>query len=654
MKKKALISVISLLCGLVVTTNASSFFVSNFNKVNQVEQKMGNLDINNASDTTVALTVKDVADYLSTKKAHYPMSDEFIEKYQQKDGGYIELAQERGLVVDKYLHEPNQKWHFFDSWLALKVQEHIDEGKEDFYSLSAKQRIYTNLLCPELLLWIYEACEVSPVKVREAMRIAEEGKVNKTNLTTVASLMRGKVPWEDIEATVRAFMDPSNAPIQGLPKAIDLELNNTITLNPTLSTSEAGFAFKSNDTSVATVTDAGVIKGVGYGSTTIVVSSKENSEITFTIEIEVCNHGSESTPLSIKDTLAIANKVCKTTGDVTSSIIYAKGKVKSVSNGEITLVDLSDSSSEIKVTNYVVASGVATPSQNDEIVLKGLIKSSGSKLSFDKIGDKTVEIIDNQRGQSTIKLGKHDNAKVRIGGNEFTSSMAIRNGETFTFSVELDDGYVIDKVTVNKNIITGENGVYSFTVSGDAEVAIYAYDPSNPAVKYAKYDIRYDLGTRVTAKEITAAADIFNTFSLDGEGEGMLESVSDNNKIYGGANGGSGENKWYTGDILKFGTQSVTGGFTLNLNTEINRVKITGYVQATKCKINIGDANDSTKMKNVSCASMNVTTKEVVDAGDASTIVIDFESTRNLRIETSVASPFYITSIEFIVNDGNE
>ena len=654
MKKKALISVVSLLCGLVITTNVVSSFVFSVNKINQVEQKMGNLDINNASDTTTALTVKDVADYLSAKKAHYPISDEFIEKYQQKDGGYIELAQERGLVVDKYLHEPNQKWHFFDSWLALKVQEHIDEGKEDFYSLSAKQRIYTNLLCPELLLWIYEACEVSPVKVREAMRIAEEGKVNKTNLTSVASLMRGKVPWEDIEATVRAYMDPSNAPIQGLAKAIDLDLNNTITLNPTLSTSDAGFTFKSNDTSVVTVSDAGVVKGVGYGSTTIVVASKENSEITFTMEVEVCNHGNESTPLSIKETLEIANKICKTTGDVTSSIIYAKGKVKSVTNGEIALVDLTDSSSEIKVANYTTLSGVATPSQNDEIVLKGLIKSSSNKLSFDKVGDKTVDIIKNTRGQSTITLGRHDNVTVKVGGNEFTSNMSIKNGEVFTFSVELDDGYQIDKVTVNKNILTSENGTYSFEVAGDAEIVVYAYDPSNPAMKYAKYDIKYDLGTRVTAKEITAATDIFNTFTLDGEGEGMLESVTDNNKIYGGANGGSNDNKWYTEDILKFGTQSVTGGFTLNLNTEINRVKITGYVQSTKCKINIGDANDASKIKNVSCSTMTVTTKEDVEAGNTSTITIAFESTRNLRIETSVAAPFYITSIEFIVNDGNE
>ena len=653
MKKKSLIGIISLLCGLVITTNITSSIVSNFNKVDQIEQKMGNLDINNASDTA-ELTVKDVADYLSTKKAHYPMSDEFVERYQQKDGGYIDLAKERGLVVDKYLHEPNQKWHFFDSWLASKVQEHIDEGKEDFYSLSAEQRIYTNLLCPELLLWIYEACDVSPVKVREAMRIAEEGKVNGTNLRTVTAEMRTKVLWSDIEANVRAFMDPSNAPIKGLAKAIDLDLNTTITLNPTLSSSDAGFTFNSSDTSVATVSDAGVVKGVGYGNTTITVMSKENSEISFTIEVNVCNHGNESNPISIKETLEIANSVCKSTGDVTSSIITAKGKVKSVSNGEITLVDLTDSSSEIKVANYTTLSGVATPTQNDEIVLKGLIKSSSNKLSFDKIGDKTVDIIKNTRGQSIITLGRHDNVTVKVGGNEFTSNMSIKNGEIFTFSVELDDGYQLDKVTVNKNILTGENGTYSFEVSGDAEIVVHAYDPSNPAVKYAKYDIKYDLGTRVTAKEITAAADIFNTFTLDGEGEGMLESVTDNNKVYGGANGGSGDNKWYTEDILKFGTQSVTGGFTLNLNTDINRVKITGYVQSTKCKINIGDANDSTKIKNVSCSTMNVTTKDVVEAGNTSTIIIDFESTRNLRIETSVAAPLYITSIEFIVNDGNE
>ena len=650
MKKKSLIGILSLLCGIVISAGLNTSFVKylNQNKFDQIEQNVdNNLDVKNAS-VTEELTVRDVADYLSTKKAHYPISDEFIEKYQQKSGGYIELALEKGLVVDKHLHEPNQKWHFFDSWLALKVQEHIDDGKEDFYTLSANQRIYTNLICPELLLWIYEACEVSPIKVREAMRVAEQGKVNKTNTSTVASMMRNIVPWDDIEATVRAFMDPSNAPIQGLLKAIDLDKNNTIKLNPTLSSGNTGFTFKSNSNDIATVSDDGVVTGVSYGSTTIVVVSKDNPEITATINVEVYDHGNESNPLSVGETLEKTKKVCKTSGDVTTTIVYTKGKVKSISNTEIVLSDLNDNNLEIKIANYTVLNGVDALAQNDEIILRGLIKASGSNLTFDKIGDKTVEIIKNTRGQSIVSLGKHDNVTVKVNGNAFTSSSLIKNGETFTFSVEVDEGYQIEKVTINKNALVGNDGVYSFEVLGNAEIAVYAYDPSNPAMKYAKYNIKFDMGTRKTSKELKTSEEIFTTFELDGEGDGILESVSDNTKIYGG---GYSSSSWIIGDVLKFGTQSVTGGVTLNLNTEINRVKITGYVQSTKCAINIGDASN---MKNVSCGSMNVTTKEVVEAKDTSTIIVDFESTRTLRIETSVASPLYITSIEFIVNDGNE
>ena len=120
MKKKSLIGVLSLLCGIVISAGLNTSFVKYLyqNKFDQIEQNVdNNLDVKNAS-VAEELTVRDVADYLSTKKAHYPISDEFIEKYQQKSGGYIELALEKGLVVDKHLHEPNQKWHFFDSWLA--------------------------------------------------------------------------------------------------------------------------------------------------------------------------------------------------------------------------------------------------------------------------------------------------------------------------------------------------------------------------------------------------------------------------------------------------------------------------------------------------------------------------------------------------------
>lgn len=147
--------------------------------------------------TSLTITIQDIADFLENKKEHYPLSDEFIEKYQQTSGGYISYALKTGHLVNKEMHEPNQKWHFFTSWLDQSIDDSSLSWEDD-----AKKRVYNGLLCPELLLWIFEACEVSPTKVRNAYKIAEEGKVNKTNVSTIAKNMRACVPWEDIQENI--------------------------------------------------------------------------------------------------------------------------------------------------------------------------------------------------------------------------------------------------------------------------------------------------------------------------------------------------------------------------------------------------------------------------------------------------------------------
>lgn len=96
-----------------------------------------------ANNTTV--TMRDIADFLQDKKEHYPLSDEFVERYQQTSGGYLDYAKEKGLIVDKEQHEPNQKWHFFDSWMYPKINDENDSLKWDS---SAKTRVYNNLICP--------------------------------------------------------------------------------------------------------------------------------------------------------------------------------------------------------------------------------------------------------------------------------------------------------------------------------------------------------------------------------------------------------------------------------------------------------------------------------------------------------------------------
>ena len=101
--------------------------------------------------------------------------------------------------------------------------------------------------------------------------------------------------------------------------------------------------------------------------------------------------------------------------------------------------------------------------------------------------------------------------------------------------------------------------------------------------------------------------------------------------------------------MLKFGTQSVSGGLTLSLTKEVNAVKLTGYVQSNACVIEVGDSESEYKTT-YTCSNMAVTTKEIVDNKLTTSIVVEFESTNSLSIATTNNKPFYITSIEFINN----
>lgn len=64
--------------------------------------------------------------------------------------------------------------------------------------------MYSKLLCPELLLWIYEGCGVDSTLVQQAYDVAVQGKIDGTATTTIAKNMRGVVAWSDIEPNLLA------------------------------------------------------------------------------------------------------------------------------------------------------------------------------------------------------------------------------------------------------------------------------------------------------------------------------------------------------------------------------------------------------------------------------------------------------------------
>ena len=137
-------------------------------------------------------------DLMKNAKEHYKFSTKFIQKHQQKRGGYIQYAKIVGHLVDKEQAEPNQRWHFFESYLM----RNLAEGK---ICLNASaEKIYNRLLCPELLLWIAEACGVEDGKVKDASKLAES--IIDTNIKNsrndAGKQIRGIISWELIEESL--------------------------------------------------------------------------------------------------------------------------------------------------------------------------------------------------------------------------------------------------------------------------------------------------------------------------------------------------------------------------------------------------------------------------------------------------------------------
>ena len=144
------------------------------------------------------MLIREIVNYFKTKNKHYPISDSFIKSgYQQKNSGYISKAKKIGLEIDYKNAEPNQKWHFIDSYASEK------QGSDVYKHL---------LVCPELLLWMAEACGIDNSIVRKAENKAREiinigRKENKEGQSRnqAGIMIRKMITWNMIEEKI--FVD---------------------------------------------------------------------------------------------------------------------------------------------------------------------------------------------------------------------------------------------------------------------------------------------------------------------------------------------------------------------------------------------------------------------------------------------------------------
>lgn len=548
MKRGIISSILYLFISITITSSIGQYNSIDKTNINHLDAATKGEEIIDEN----SITMNDIALFLETKKEHYPLSDEFIERYQQKSGGYIDNAKKAGLTVNKELHEPNQKWHFFDSWFYPS----IEDGTLEYEEL-AKNRVYSKLLCPELLLWIYEACEVAPLKVKEAKDVAELGKINGTSTTTIAKNMRSKVSWSDLAPAIIDYMS-NNSTLY----SVSISNSEGIEINGLETEYRSG---KIVEFSISVISNENVVDQVKVNNTPI--SINENGKYQFTMPND---------NVTIEVTLKPA--------------IHAES------------ISLNPSSLELTVGNKnKIITATVSPTNTTDTPSWSVIK-----------GEDLIKITPNNNTLSINAL-KEGSATVRVSYNSNT--------------------YADCNIVINPKDIAAK------------EVSV-------------KYNIVYDLGTKTQASKLKTADEILNVFSLDStENTSIITSVSNFDYIYGGGNGGSSSNRWYSGNMLKFGTQSYNGSLTLELNTPINRVIITGYVSNASSTIQIGDSGssdfiDSSSNDNLttSCklSEMTVVSLEEINNKNETSVTIDFESTSSLRIDTINKKPLFMTAIEFI------
>ena len=242
--------------------------------------------------------------------------------------------------------------------------------------------------------------------------------------------------------------------------------------------------------------------------------------------------------------------------------------------------------------------------------------------------------------------------------------------ETVTLSIMmLDNTKQIASVTVNGKALTPASGTtYRFSMPGeDVEIVITLKDkqatpPSPDATSDYYYDIDYELPGK-TAVDFDDPSKAYDTLRFNGREEDIIIAVTEILNIYGGGRGGSGDNIWYSGDMLKLGTTKVLGSITIKLSKNVKGIIITGYVTNSNCQIRVGDSDstdwtdeaDDGKTTLVTAKGdyeMNIAGKDTVAADDTSSITITFDSTDSITIATEKTGyVLYITAIEFIVDE---
>lgn len=310
-------------------------------------------------------------------------------------------------------------------------------------------------------------------------------------------------------------------------------------------------------------------------SSTTSGSSSSGSSTPEPTPVEV-NYGSLEAPLTVGTFLEEAGKLNLSNGEFSKKHFFVQGVAQTYfafnesydNYDKFKLGESKTSDKTIDVSGAKRGEGISDVYQNDTFVVEGLAEKYNNALCIYFIKDTDYPVVQKlvTRGESTATVAAFENGKVDGLMDKY------ENGKTAEFTVTVDSGFKIDSVKVYGNALTLEGGKYSFVVKGDVEVKVTIVADA-PATHLARYDfsVLKDNGTETTAATLKAAID---SSYKDGTSGNMLSEVTSTTKVFNG-NGSGGAYSGKAG-MLKFGTSTETGTFTIKLTGTVSKVTL-GY-----------------------------------------------------------------------------
>jgi uncharacterized protein YjdB len=242
----------------------------------------------------------------------------------------------------------------------------------------------------------------------EDVATVEDGVVTAVGVGT-ATITVKSVADNTKTATCTVTVNPTAVSSVALNKtSATVKVGKTLTLTPTISPVNAtnkNVTWESSNTSVATVSDAGVVTGVAAGSATITVKTEDgNKTATCEVTVITAGDGSKTKPYDVDEALELISGYGKNTGS--NGSVYTKGIVSQVGNMYSTTM-----------LNYYISIDGTTTNQIQVFRGKNLGNTSFSATTDLSVGDEVIIY-----GQ-LYKYGNNNNEVAEINTGNYLYSL---------------------------------------------------------------------------------------------------------------------------------------------------------------------------------------------------------------------------------------